>query len=695
MISERKVGIADGPLLNLTKDCIRFTLHFFRPIQMSAQHIYHTALPLSPRASILRLRLFENHPSWEEDWTTQQTSLSSLPDTWGAVLRTIKADLGRFTHVAVAGQRIAAVCEDNTINVYDAVTGVLRLSLDAPQQATKAEGSSDGSVLFCAHECTREITLWDMQTGGLVHTFTTAFKISDIAVSMNGKYLASCSPHGTFGFWGVETRCGDSRFFDQPVVCIRWLEPEDQVALALRGTVMILEATTGRALHTFSIRECVRGMTFSTGQRRLAVWSTFGIENTIAIIDIRSSSALVSSPPLAHVSCFAFSGNGDRVVCATKTGELWFFYILAPLFGWRDRQSHLETIYSIGLLRSGHLVVNVGGSIQLLETGYARPSGSSLDPEMARVYPLDDGKAICTSSRDRQDVNLLDAGTMETIAKYHIGPGAPKPSFSPIVYVSAGQRAVILCYPGLAGFTLEVQPIGSAVAKRVKYLLRPVISSALSPGGEIFITVMEGESPSGDAGWELWLGRVSDGSYSHLTTQRGSPPRKIAFASDLQFYTEGRHIRASSALPPDEDGEDHEDHAHTTLTPPATFERPSSHYRKPRTQSAQGTSASEQSLVHHNDCYVRKTFTLVPASFPSNIDHVSEEILPTPLTLPYVLDKSLEWVVDARSRRVCWLPPGYASEIEDGHCFVDSSIVLVGKDGIVRKLIFRKPRSDS
>jgi hypothetical protein len=34
-----------------------------------------------------------------------------------------------FTHMAVAGQRIAAVCGDSTINVYDAVTGVLRLTL--------------------------------------------------------------------------------------------------------------------------------------------------------------------------------------------------------------------------------------------------------------------------------------------------------------------------------------------------------------------------------------------------------------------------------------------------------------------------------------------------------------------------------------------------------------------------------------
>jgi hypothetical protein len=265
-----------GPLLDLTTDCLRFTLHFFRPIQMSAQHIYHTALPLSPGLPSCGDGFSRaTHPG-RKTGPHGKRHPRAFPATWGAVLRTIKADVGRFTHVAVAGQRIAAVCEDNTVNVYDAVTGVLRLSLNTPRQVTKAEGSPDGSVLFCAHQQAREITLWDMQTGGLIHTFTTKFEISDIAVSSTGKYLASCSSDGTFRFWEVESRCGGSRFLGEPVVCICWLEPEDQVALALKGTVVVLEMTTGRTLHTFPVRESVRGIAFSAARHRLAVWSASG-----------------------------------------------------------------------------------------------------------------------------------------------------------------------------------------------------------------------------------------------------------------------------------------------------------------------------------------------------------------------------------------------------------------------------------
>lgn len=65
--------------------------------------------------------------------TTRQASSSSLPATWGGVLRTTKADLGGFTHVAVAGKNIPVVCEAKTVDAYDAVPGVLALSLDAPR----------------------------------------------------------------------------------------------------------------------------------------------------------------------------------------------------------------------------------------------------------------------------------------------------------------------------------------------------------------------------------------------------------------------------------------------------------------------------------------------------------------------------------------------------------------------------------
>ena len=624
---------------------------------MSAQHIYHTALPLSPKTSALRLQFFESCPSWEEDWTTQQAPSSSLPATWGGILRTIEADSGRFTHVTTVGKSIAAVCEDNTINVYDAVTGVLKLSVNAPRQATKVESSSDGSILFCAHRRSREITLWDMQTGGSINTFTTEFDIWDIAVSLTGKYLASCSSDGAFVFWEVGSRCGGSHFMGEPVASICWLEPENQVALALKETVVVLEVTTGRTLHTFPVGKSVWGIAYSAIQHRLAVWLTSRIGSTIVIIDVRTRSTLVSSPPPTRVSCFAFDSDGDRVVCATETGHLLFFRISVSPISWHEYPNHLGTIHSICHLPSGHLVAGLSNGIQLLVTESTQAFGTSQDSGVSHVYPLDNGRAICAPSVDRKIVNLLDMGAVETLARYDVEPRVIGSSHMPrILCASIDEGIAALYFQNSDGFTLRLVGIGSTFPERDQRLLGPPISAALSPDGDRLIVIVDRGFTFIEK-WELWLWRDlrpgAHGTYLCLYAQAGRPPGNVIFASETGFYTEDRCPLVSSA-PPSGEGKDE---------------------------------------VHHKDCYVRKNFKLEPGMDPDHISKLwEEEVLPAH---PYALDENMEWVVDARSRRVCWLPPGYLSGVANGHFFGGSSIVMAGKDGILRKLSFREPCSDS
>ena len=643
--NERKVGVTDGPLPDVTMDCLRFALHFFRPIQMSAQHIYHTALPLSPGTSVLRRRFLRSCSSWEQDWTTRQTSPWGLYDTWGSILTTIRADSGAFSHVAVAGKNIAAVCEDNTINIYDAVTGVLKLSLDPLRRVTKAESSSDGTILFCAHQCSREITLWDMQTGGLIYTFTTEFDIYDIAVSSMGKYLASCSSDGTFGLWEVESRCESLRLLGEPVVSICWMIPEDQIALAHKGTVVVLETTTGKTLHTFDVGECVGGVVFSAGRHGLAVLSTSGIQSRITFIDIRMGQLLFSSFLSTHISCFTFSGGG--VVCGTGTGDLRRVRVTPYSLHWDEHMSQLGTMHSIDLLQSGHLVVNVGGSIQVLEP--TTPSGTGLNPEISHVYPLDSGRAICASSRARGNADLVDMETMKTRVGYGVTPGDPDSSFTPRILCASPDRRTTILNFAMTGRTIpKPQVIYRAFPEWESDLLQPVLLVALSPGGGELVIVVD----SVDGGWGFRVVDVLDGKIIFPATQTGKQPQNIAFTSKAEFYT------------------DHED-------------------EDCRKETSRTQESHPDRLVTR--C-VRTTFVLNPRSPADMISKLSEERI---LSIhPYELDKNLEWVVDAKSRRVCWLPPDYVTGIENGHFFVGSSIIMAGRDGIPRKLTFREPRSE-
>lgn len=309
---------------------------------------------------------------------------------------------------------------------------------------------------------------------------------------------------------------------------------------------MILEVTTRRTVHTFPVRGSVRGIAFFAVRRRLAILLAIGVIDKIMVIDIQTGSTLVSSPPLIGITCFTFSDNGDRVICAAKTGDLRSFHIFIPSFNWDDHPIRLETVHFMSLLRSGHLAVNAGGSIQLLESEYVRPPSTSLDPGIAHVFQLDNGKAIFGSSRDHKDVVLLDMETMKSVASYQVGTGEHDASFVPrLLCASIDQHIAVLCVRHLDGFALRLYTIGRAHPRWEKHSPWPVLFGTLSPDGEKLITVSRSEDPIGGHGenWELRVrGTMLDGRLLNYFPfiREGSPPSNVGFTSETQFYTEGR-----------------------------------------------------------------------------------------------------------------------------------------------------------
>jgi WD40 repeat protein len=201
-----KVNAAEGIVkaltlsLDLATDCLRLSMHFFHPIQQCAQQVYHTALPLSPTSSQLRNSYLQ---SVADDHLSHVVAFSGAPDTWGLLLRTINIRPRQLTCIATSAQRIVAACED-VVDIYDAVTFVLRQSLRAPETVTKILGSPDGSTLFFAHS--HSVTMWDIQTGGLTHSFTTQSTITDIGISTTGDHIACGSSDGPVAFWNIHTK---------------------------------------------------------------------------------------------------------------------------------------------------------------------------------------------------------------------------------------------------------------------------------------------------------------------------------------------------------------------------------------------------------------------------------------------------------------------------------------------------------
>jgi hypothetical protein len=252
------VTMADAKLFTaLAMDCLRLSMQFFHPIQQCAQQVYHTALPLSPTSSLLRNSCLR---SVAGNRLSRVTAFSGAPDKWGLLLRTIDARPRRLVCIATSAQRIIAVCED-IVNVYDAITFTLRQSLRIPETVTKIQGTPDESTLFFAHS--HSVTMWDVQTGGLTHTFVTRSEIADIAVSPMGDHIACGLSNGSVTFWNTHTKVEGEGFGNgQPVAAILWLSPR-RLAVATQGTIYTRDVGESETSNTLSIPGRVWGMVHS------------------------------------------------------------------------------------------------------------------------------------------------------------------------------------------------------------------------------------------------------------------------------------------------------------------------------------------------------------------------------------------------------------------------------------------------
>jgi len=94
------------------------------------------------------------------------------------------------------------------------------------------------------------------------------------------------------------------------------------------------------------------------------------------------------------------------------------------------------------------------------------------------------------------------------------------------------------------------------------------------------------------------------------------------------------------------------------------------------------------------ECNFRVPFDII-ASSSGQHPHTIKRGEPVPLskprtTPPYVLDANLEWVLDAQSRKICWIPPDNVRRGNGGHFWAGLSLVMLGEDGVVRKLTFKR-----
>ena len=524
--------------------------------------------------------------------------------------------------------RIATACDDGTVGIYDSVTGVLRLSLRPPDPIRMMTGSPDGSTLFCTHRETPSITLWDIQTGGLIHTFTLTMEAKDTAISVNGRYLACGLSDGIVNVWEVKNRMEYPAFGSgAPITCLCWLEPEERLMIANEASVHIRDIVPGAALvRSFDLQGPVCGAAFSQKFNQLAVVTSSGVWSSIIVIDVQTSSLSDSCMFRHRLSYLAFSQTTGELVCGTEARGLETVNTLT----WRWTSfDFLTGIRSVSTLSNGTVVANVAGSgVQLLNLDKRYLPPEQPIPPALTVYPLDKGKILAITPADRTSVILLETATMQEVFTIRSHKNRPVPT----------DRSVILCA------SLENE----------------IALYCFEDGGKEYLQLWE--SLSYRPRWTVKGNELpSAGSFNLPACTRLVTFHEVRSQS---------HVRVR-------------DMANGRLLAELGLDEPWAAYPLDITSDLE-----DQFDVHYNT-YITYVVAILPQSDTHSIKplrkvasggQVREE--------QHYVDDSREWIVSG-PQKVCWILVAYTRGAQESHCWIGSSLFMVGQDGVLRKLTFR------
>ena len=510
-------------------------MHFFHLIQQSSRHIYHSALPLSPKSSPFRSIISQQ--------TTLVAGFHGCLEAWGAAIQTIKASSGRFTHMTTFGPRIVAACDDGTVGIYDSVTGALRLSLNPGDLVTTMGGSPDGSMLFCAHQ-QLSITVWDIQTGGLVHTFVPEGKAEDIAVSLTGRYLACGLSDGSVKIWEVANKAEVSNFNSgSPAVHLCWLEPAEQLAVASEESVRVWDVFAGKALRSFVLKGSVRGVAYAQKLGKFAIVTTSGAESVITFVDSQTRTPFLRRTP-RQISCFTFSQITKELVCGMTAPGLGLFSVPACR---RRKFDHPAMITSVSVLPNGTAVANVTGSgIQLLSLDKRHTPPRQPTTSILTVHPFDEGKIIAITPTNRDHTTLLESATMSTLLTIPVRTDTITTDRLPIICASLKHRIAFR----LAGGFLEMWRFGDKSPAWAKFISTWVGVGGISPSGSRLVVMDEHGSRT-----LIWVWNTGSGE-CEAEKCVGLPwpthPLEIGFESEDEFISHHDSYRVPFGISPAE-----------------------------------------------------------------------------------------------------------------------------------------------
>ena len=180
-------------LLDTVRDYFYFATKFFEPISASAAHIYHSALELSPKSSIVRKLYYDRN----NRIASLPRVLFGIPDSWDPTISISTDPQYKSSTWSPCGRFIAART-GKVVEIWNQLTfeplTTLRPtegSFSTPPLAFSPRGliaySPDGRSLACSFSTT--IIVWDIQTGGVLKEIECGFTNPSPVWSQDGRVI--------------------------------------------------------------------------------------------------------------------------------------------------------------------------------------------------------------------------------------------------------------------------------------------------------------------------------------------------------------------------------------------------------------------------------------------------------------------------------------------------------------------------
>ncbi|KAG5636248.1 hypothetical protein H0H81_008651 [Sphagnurus paluster] len=366
------------PVVAFAKDALKFMAAFGPVIAQSIPHIYLSALPFTPRNSLVFKQYSPRFPK------TLQLQMGEVLD-WPAIQYVAQGHTNTVYSVAFArnGKYFASGSKDTTIRIWDTETGSLIAGpLKGHKESVNSVAFSFDDTMLVSGSSDNSVRVWDVEVGEMVSPELIGHteEVMSVAFSKDAQRVASGSGDRTIRVWDVTT------------------------------STLLLAPFVGH-------RDTVAAVAFSPDQRYIVSGS---YDRSIIVWEAETGQR-VAGPLVAHaakITSLAFSPSGDRL--ASGSGD-WTI-IIWDLKTWSTMgepfEGHIDVVTSVafspdeGALVSG----SQDETIRIWDVQTGRLSAGPFRGHSDRVAAVAfswDGRRVASSSYDKT-IRVWDTAARNT-----------------------------------------------------------------------------------------------------------------------------------------------------------------------------------------------------------------------------------------------------------------------------------------